>query len=97
MQGNNAELANKPVRHYALQLTAGSDRNAIMAFVAKQPPVERYWVYQTQYQGKPWFVLIQGEYASSAQAKAAANGLPAALKAGHPWPKSFGQIQKELK
>lgn len=97
VQGNNAELANKPVRHYALQLTAGSDRNAIMAFVAKQPPVERYWVYQTQYQGKPWFVLIQGEYASSAQAKAAANGLPAALKAGHPWPKSFGQIQKELK
>lgn len=95
--GSNAELASKPVRHFAIQLAAGGDEKAVRAYVAKQKPTARYWIYQTEYQGKPWFVLVQGDYASSAQARAAISGLPAGLKAGHPWPKSFGQIQKEMK
>ena len=37
------------------------------------------------------------EVASSAQAKAAIRKLSPALLKGQPWPKSFAQIQKELK
>lgn len=95
--GNLSELKQKPARHYTLQLTAGPDLAALKQSVRQLSLPQASWIYQTQYQGKPWFVLIQGDYATSAQAKAAIATLPAQIKRGAPWPKSFAQVQKELK
>ncbi len=95
-QGQPAELKSKAGQRYALQLTASSERAAVLSYALKHSPSSRYWIYQTAHDGKPWFVLVQGDYASSAQAKAAVSALPAALQAGRPWPKSFAQIQKEM-
>ena len=73
-------------------------RRAALVRYAKQKSLSgRYWIYQTEYNGKPWFVLILGEYGSAKQAKAAINAMPAALRQSQPWPKSFGQVQKEMK
>lgn len=95
-QGQPAELKAKSGQRYALQLTASSERAAVLNYALKHSPGDRFWIYQTAHDGKPWFVLVQGDYASSVQAKAAVASLPAALQAGHPWPKSFAQIQKEM-
>lgn len=92
-----AQLRTKSARHYTLQLSAGADKGALQAYARQLTLSEQSWIYQTEYKGKPWFVLIQGDYESSAKAKAAIASLPAQAKKGPPWPKSFGQVQKEMK
>lgn len=92
-----AQISTKSARHYTLQLSAGADKGALLAYARQLTLPEQSWIYQTQYKGKPWYVLIQGDYESSAKAKAAIASLPASAKKGPPWPKSFGQVQKEMK
>ena len=95
--GSNSELKQKSLRSYTVQLSAGTEVTPLLTYAKKQKLTGRYWIYQTEYLGKPWYVLIQGEYASAKQAKAAINAMPAALRQSQPWPKSFGQVQKEMK
>jgi DamX protein len=95
--GSNNELKKKPLRSYTVQLSASGEVAPLLRYAKQNKLAGRYWIYQTEFQAKPWYVLIQGEYTSAKQAKAAINGMPAALKQSQPWPKSFGQVQKEMK
>ncbi|HDC4325314.1 TPA: SPOR domain-containing protein, partial [Aeromonas hydrophila] len=92
-----ATLNKKPRNHYSIQLMGASNTKAVDKFVAENGLAGKIWVYQTKFRGSPWFVVLQGDYASSNQAKAAIRKLSPALLKGQPWPKSFAQVQKELK
>lgn len=92
-----ATLNKKPRSHYSIQLMGASNTKAVDKFVAENGLAGKIWVYQTQFRGSPWYVVLQGDYASSNQAKAAIRKLSPALLKGQPWPKSFAQVQKELK
>jgi DamX protein len=92
-----ATLNKKPKNHYSIQLMGASNTKAVDSFVAEHGLAGKVWVYKTRFRGSPWYVVVQGDYASSAQAKAAIRKLSPALLKGQPWPKSFAQIQKELK
>ncbi|MFM4943168.1 SPOR domain-containing protein [Aeromonas bivalvium] len=92
-----ATLQKKARTHYSVQLMGASNRPAVDKFVAEHRLAGKIWLYQTQFRGSPWFVVLQGDYGSAQQAKAAIRQLPPALLKGQPWPKSFAQVQKELK
>lgn len=92
-----ATLNKKPRNHYSVQLMGASNTQAVDSFVAEHGLAGKVWVYKTRFRGSPWYVVVQGDYAGSAQAKAAIRKLSPALLKGQPWPKSFAQIQKELK
>lgn len=92
-----ATLNKKVSDHYSIQLMGASNTQAVDKFVADNALAAKVWVYQTRFRGSPWYVVVQGDYAGSAQAKAAIRKLSPALLKGQPWPKSFAQIQKELK
>nr|WP_307773809.1 SPOR domain-containing protein [Aeromonas hydrophila] len=92
-----ATLNKKPRNHYSIQLMGASNTKAVDKFVAENGLAGKIWVYQTKFRGSPWYVVLQGDYASSNQAKAAIRKLSPALLKGQPWPKSFAQVQKELK
>lgn len=92
-----ATLNKKPKNHYSIQLMGASNTKAVDSFVAEHGLAGKVWVYKTRFRGSPWYVVVQGDYASSTQAKAAIRKLSPALLKGQPWPKSFAQIQKELK
>ncbi|MBV7436570.1 AAA family ATPase [Aeromonas sp. sif2416] len=92
-----ATLNQKAKNHYSIQLMGASNTQAVDAFVAEHGLAGKVWVYKTRFRGSPWYVVVQGDYASSTQAKAAIRKLTPALLKGQPWPKSFAQIQKELK
>lgn len=92
-----ATLNKKPKNHYSVQLMGASNTNAVDKFVAEHALAGNIWVYKTQFRGSPWYVVLQGDYANTTQAKAAIRKLSPALLKGQPWPKSFAQIQKELK
>ncbi|MFB2864165.1 SPOR domain-containing protein [Aeromonas sp. MdU4] len=92
-----ATLNKKPRNHYSIQLMGASNTKAVDQFVAEHGLAGKVWVYQTKFRGSPWYVVLQGDYAGLAQAKSAIRKLSPELLKGQPWPKSFAQVQKELK
>ena len=78
---------------YALQLAASSDPAALKKLAVSSGLQAKTKIYKNQSNGK--YVLIYGEYASAAAAKAAVSRLPASVQNTKPWPKSYAQIRTE--
>ncbi|EKN3345819.1 SPOR domain-containing protein [Yersinia ruckeri] len=93
---NNGSLTSVPGSHFTLQLSSASRSDTLNAY-AKQQKLTNYQVYETKRDGKPWYVLVSGNYASSAEAKRAIGSLPADVQAKKPWVKPVHQVQKDLK
>ncbi|MCC3702723.1 SPOR domain-containing protein [Rouxiella badensis] len=94
--GSAAALKTAPGSHFTLQLSSASQSTSLNNF-ARQQGLKNYSVYQTVRDGKPWFVLVSGNYASSADAKRAIASLPADVQAKKPWVKPVHQVQQDLK
>lgn len=90
-------LNQKNSRHLSVQLMGAGRLDAIERFVVSNQLSGKVWVYRTQLHGHPWYVVLQGDHDSMAQAMAAIRNLPATLLKAKPWPKSFAQVKKELK
>lgn len=94
--GSAASYKSAPGSHYTLQLSGASRSDTLNAF-AKQQNLSHYLVYETSRDGKPWYVLVSGIYATPAEAKKAVSSLPAGVQAKQPWAKPLSQVQKEIK
>lgn len=94
--GSQSSLLQKPAGRYTLQLMAGRNQ-AVLAALAARHALNPAWIYPRTINGQPWFVLVQGDYASADQARGAISGLASELQAAKPWPKPFAQVQKEAK
>ena len=89
-------LQQKNDNHLSVQLMGSSSLEAIAQFVLANRLTGQVWVYQTRFNGSPWFVVLKGEYAGMSQAQAAIRTLSPALQKADPWPKSFAQVKREL-
>lgn len=96
LSGNGGALQSAPSGHYTLQLSSSSNYNNLNAW-AKKENLQDYVVYQTVRNGKPWYVLVKGVYASKDAAKSAVASLPAGVQARNPWTKPVAQVQSDLK
>lgn len=75
----------------------GSRREAaIRQFIKAQGLKGQMAILRTQRQGQDWYVLLYGDYPSRAAANAAVAQLPAAVRAGKPWPRSFASVQADI-
>lgn len=90
-------LNQKRSNHFSVQLMGASNMKAVEEFVGTHKLAGQVWVYQTQFRGNPWYVVLKGDYATLEQARAAIRQLPPPLLKEQPWPKSFAQVKKELK
>lgn len=54
-------------------------------------------IYQSTKKGKTWFAVVRGVYESHAAAVASVAKLSAKLRKMKPWPRSFGQIHKQMR
>lgn len=93
--GQNVSVQNAPASHFTLQLSSASRADTLKAY-AKQNNLTHSWVYETKRDGKSWYVLVTGVYASSAQAKQAIATLPAEVQAKKPWVKPIRQVKQDL-
>lgn len=91
-----SSLAALPAGNVTLQLSSASRSDSLQAFAKKQN-LSNYWVYETRREGKPWFVLIYGSYASVQEANNAIATLPADVRANKPWVKPIRQVHQESK
>ncbi|WP_337263960.1 MULTISPECIES: SPOR domain-containing protein [unclassified Serratia (in: enterobacteria)] len=96
VSGSTGSITSAPGSHYTLQLSSASRSDTLKAF-AKQQNLQNFTVYETKRDGKPWFVLVSGNYASSADAKRAVATLPAEVQAKKPWVRPVHQVQQDLK
>ncbi|WP_431224655.1 SPOR domain-containing protein [Serratia sp. L9] len=96
VSGSAGSLKTAPGSHYTLQLSSASRSDTLNAY-AKQQNLQHYMVYETKRDGKPWYVLVSGNYASSADAKRAIATLPADVQAKKPWVRPVHQVQQDLK
>lgn len=85
----------QPRTHHTLQLFGTSDRAQWARWVRDHRDA-RLASFETLRDGKPWFVVTYGSYASRAEAEAAAKRLPAGFGDVKPWIRTFGAIQDSI-
>lgn len=90
-------LQGLPPSHYVIQLLGASEEATLKRFLAQYPSLKQVTYYRTQRQGKPWFVVVQGDYPDYEAAKAGVKRLPAALQQQTPWVRKADAVQQELK
>ena len=82
--------------HYTLQLTAGTDKNAIKAFIKRHRLTGKAVYFRRLRDGKDWYILVHGSYAGISKAKQAISQLPTEVQKAKPWARSFSAIHAEL-
>lgn len=82
--------------HYAIQLAAAENEQSIEVAMRDITLPKELAVVHTLREGKPWYALIYGSFASKASARVAIEGLTERLQRLGPWPRSFASLQEEI-
>jgi len=86
----SGSLAAQPADMFAVQVVASSSMNQLN-FFASQNNLSDEWVAETLVDGKTWFVLMAGVYATKGEAEQALSGLQEL--GTDPWIRSVGSVQ----
>lgn len=86
--------ASQPKGNYLVQVLGTRTRSNAEALVKQHGDSFRYFV--KQHEGKPLYVVTHGSFPSRNAALEAIKALPASLKVGKPWARSFASVQQEI-
>lgn len=87
------QLKSNPRYGYTIQVIA-LDRESKLEHFAKRLPVgQPIWGNYKQVKGTNWYTILYGDYATSAEAKAAIASLPEEFQKLKPFPKSIDAIK----
>ena len=79
--------------NYTVQLIAAFNESGVERIRAQLPTTTPSTIHKTTKDGKPWFVLVYGSFATKQEAQSALSGLPDALKKGvKPWVRKQGEV-----
>lgn len=92
--GAASELSSINPKHYTLQVSAGRSRAPLLKVADFVDG--RYWIYQTTREGKPWYVLIMGDFLTAKEAMAKVSLLPQKIRKTGPFAKRFSKVQQEM-
>ena len=92
-----AALLKLPSDRYSLQILGARLETTIEAFVKGRKFTQPHYILQLERGGKPWFMLLVGNYASSKDARSAISLLPAALQNQKPWARPVSKIQQQIR
>ncbi|WP_042861352.1 SPOR domain-containing protein [Dickeya sp. NCPPB 3274] len=92
---SGTSIQSAPAGHFTLQLSSASREDSLKAY-AREQRLANYWVYETKRDGRPWYVLVNGVYASPEDAKRAIASLPADVQAKKPWVRPIRQVKQDL-
>lgn len=96
VEGSLDELRNANGAHYTVQVVSASNRANIAA--AAQGLSGRYWIVPSTRGGRPWYVLIFGDFASREAAISAAAQVPTSVSQGaSPFARRISEVQAEMR
>lgn len=95
---NEAEkhLLAKPKTHFTIQLGGANSSKNIQAFINKHGLQSQATYFQTYNNGKPWYVIVYGDYKTRAEAQAAIKALPPEVQKAHPWVRSLADVHAAI-
>ncbi|MBB1487931.1 AAA family ATPase [Oceanospirillum sediminis] len=82
---------------YTLQLLGTQIENNAIKFIGGLNSKKNVRYFETVYKGKPWFVVIYGEYQDRDSAIASIPKLAAELQARKPWARSIASVQADIR
>ncbi|MCU7938137.1 MAG: hypothetical protein KZQ64_03170 [gamma proteobacterium symbiont of Bathyaustriella thionipta] len=74
---------------YTIQLLGALNKESVLYFSKQHNLSETSKIIKTEYQNKPWYILVQGNYRSFSKAQKDLQQLPEALKKNNPWIKKL--------
>jgi DamX protein len=89
-------LAQAP-ESFTLQLVSLSSAERVQAYLADQTDRGDFATYRLQRDGRILHVVIYGQYATRAEAEAAARTLPASVGSVQPWIRPFADVQAAVR
>ncbi|GAA0696807.1 hypothetical protein GCM10009104_26130 [Marinobacterium maritimum] len=90
------ELMGWPVQGYTLQMLGAREEKSVKVFIESQAQPERFYYFRTLFKGKPWHVVVYGQYADRAAAVNAVKALPPALQKLRPWARSIAGVKADI-
>jgi DamX protein len=90
------KLMSSPSSNYVVQVLGASSKSNIQSFIDKEKIGADTGYFETRLNGKPWYVVLVGNFPDRASATAAMNRLPAAAKAYGPWVRGVAEIQSAI-
>lgn len=89
-------LLSYPPSSYTVQIVGASSEANIQAFVTAAQLSVTAGYFETRLNGKPWYVVIAGNFPDRESATALISSLPDAAKASGPWVRSLASIQTDI-
>jgi len=86
--------ASQPKTNYLVQVLGTRTQGNAEALIKQHG--EHYRYFAKRHEGKPLYVVTYGSFASRKAALEAIQKLPASLRAGQPWPRTFASVQQEI-
>jgi len=83
-------LAQQPSDMFVVQVVASSSMDQL-SFFARENQISEEWVAETTVDGRVWFVLMSGVYATKSEAEQALSGLQGL--GTEPWIRRVGSVQ----
>jgi DamX protein len=81
---------------YTVQIVGASSESNIQAFVATAQLSTAAGYFETRLNGKPWYVVIAGNFSNKEAAAAFLLALPDSAKTSGPWVRSIRGIQSDI-
>jgi DamX protein len=86
-----------PSDHYSLQVLGARLEATLEAFIQEKSITQTLYVIKLDRGGKPWYMLLVGDYESASDARDAITSLPVALQNQQPWARPVLRIQQQIR
>lgn len=90
------QLLALPKNHFMLQLLGARERSGVQKLLNSHQDVAHLYYYETSLSGKPWYVVVQGNYTTRDAAKQGLKQLPVNLRSAKPWVRDVKSIHALL-
>ncbi|WP_045826354.1 SPOR domain-containing protein [Teredinibacter turnerae] len=97
LTADEAFLISRRDTEFTLQVLSATKKGALEAYLARQSNRRDLHLYRVSRAGRPVYVVLAGVYESKEAALLALKSLPKEQKNAGPWPRSIGDVKREIK
>lgn len=97
LSADEQALLQWPVKSYTLQMLGARSEKSARDFIKANQSAGQLYHFSTVYKGKPWHVVVFGQYSNRDIANAAIRKLPESLRKVKPWARSIQGVQVDIR
>ncbi len=94
---NEQSILSIPSKKYTIKLLGLREESKVKEFIKKHKIGDKAQYYKTLYKGRPWYVVIYGNYNDKLAARTAVSKMSLALRKLQPWPREYSHVQNSIR